>query len=85
MACALGALHVAVGERHLQVLVHGEVVEQVVALEDEPDVLLLQLLALLAPERVHLVAEELVLAGEGAVVHAEHVQQRRLARARTGP
>jgi hypothetical protein len=53
----------------------------VVALENEPDVFLLQLLALLAPDRVHLVAEELVFAGEGAVVHAQDVQQGGLARA----
>ena len=50
-ALALGLLHVAVGERHVEVLVDRQVVEQVVALEDEADVLLLQLGALLLAER----------------------------------
>ena len=40
-------LHVAVGQRDLEVLVDGQVVEQVIALEDEADVLLVQLGALL--------------------------------------
>ena len=41
-ALALGALDVAVGERQVDVLVDGQVVEQVIALEHEADVLLLQ-------------------------------------------
>ena len=46
-ALALGFLDVAVGERQLDVLVDRQVVEQVIALEDEPDVALLQRRALL--------------------------------------
>ena len=46
-ALALGLLHVAVGERQLDVLVDGQVVEQVVALEHEADVALLQRRAIL--------------------------------------
>ena len=42
-ALALLAAHIAVRERNLEVLVHRQVVEQVVALKDEPDVLLVQL------------------------------------------
>ena len=34
---ALGRLHAAIGERQLDVLVDGEVADQVEALEDEPD------------------------------------------------
>ena len=39
---ALGALDLAVGKRHLEILVDRQVVEQMVALEDEADVLLVE-------------------------------------------
>ena len=81
-AVALLPLHVAVGERHVEVLVDREVVEQVIALEHEADVRLLQLGAFLLPERVNRLAVQVVLAGPGRVVHAEDVEQRGLAGAR---
>ena len=71
--------HVAVRERQLDVLVHRQVVEQVIALEDEADVRLLQRGTLLLRERVDRLSHEQVLAAPGAVVHAEDVEQRRLA------
>ncbi len=46
-ALALGLADVAVGERQLDVLVDRQVVEQVIALEDEADVALLERRALL--------------------------------------
>ena len=81
-AVALLPLHVAVRQRHVEVLVHGQVIDQVVALEDEADVRLLQLGALLLPERVNRLAVQVVLARPRRVVHAEDVQQRGLAGAR---
>jgi hypothetical protein len=80
-ALALVGLDVAVGERQVQVLVDGEVVDQVVALKDEADVCALQRLPVLGLELLDLPLHEDVLALEGAVVHPEDVQQRRLARA----
>ena len=50
-ALALGARHVLVGEREVDVLLHGQIVEQVIALEDHADVPLGQLGALLAIHR----------------------------------
>ena len=81
-ALALGLLDVAIRERDVEVLVDGEVIEQVIALEHEADVLLVQLGAVLRAELVHRLIEEVVLAGPGAVVHADDVEQRRLAGAR---
>ena len=73
---------VAVRERHLEVLVDRQVVQQVVALEDEADVALVQLGPLLGRQPMHGLTEKVVLAGPRRVVHAEDVEQRRLAGAR---
>src|SRR5947209_11150443 len=54
-------------------------IEQVIALEYEPDVLLVQLGALLRAEAMHGLVEEVILPGPRAVVHPDDVQQRRLA------
>ena len=53
-----------------------------VALKHEADVLLVQFGPLLRVQPVDRLFQEVVLAGPDAVVHAENVQQRRLARAR---
>ena len=79
---ALAALHVAIGERDIQVLIDRQVIDQVIALEHEADVLLVQLHPVLGFHAVHRVAGEFELAGPRAVEHAENAQQRRLARAR---
>src|SRR5262245_45192337 len=73
------AAHIAIRERDFQVLVHGQVVEQVIALEHEADVLLVELGSLLRIQAVDRLVHEVVLARPGAVVHAEDVQQRGLA------
>jgi patatin-related protein len=78
---AVGPLDVPVGKRQVEVLGHGQAVEQVVGLEDEADVLLGDLRALLGLHQVDRLAEQLVLAGPGRIEHAEDRQQRRLARA----
>jgi hypothetical protein len=69
-------LHVAVGERHVEVLVDREVIDQVVALEHEADVRLLQLRPFLFPEQVDRLAVQVVFAGPGRVVHSDDVEQR---------
>ena len=79
---ALRLLHVPVRQRDVEVLGDGEIVDQVVLLEDEADVLLVQRDALLVAHRVHRVAEEEELARPRAVEHAEDREQRRLAGAR---
>jgi len=60
-------------------LVHGEVVEQVIALKHEADVLLVQLGSLFRIEPVDRLVHEVVLTRPRAVVHAEDVEERRLA------
>ncbi|MCR6657697.1 MAG: hypothetical protein NVV63_18240 [Opitutus sp.] len=77
LAVLLG--RVAIGERDLEIFVNGEVVEQVVALEDETEMFLLQLEAFLFVELVHGFAEQLVFTRPGAVVQAEDVEQGGLA------
>ena len=81
-ALALCAWHVAIAERHLEIFVHREVVEQVIALEDEADVLLLQRQPVFLTQRVHRLSLQLVFAPPVGVVHPENVQQRRLPRSR---
>src|SRR5215217_3979398 len=78
-ALALRLLDVAVGERDVEILVDREMVEQVVALKDEADVLLVQLGPIFRGELVHRLIEEVILAGPGTVVHPDDVQERRFA------
>ena len=78
-AVALLLLDVAIGERHVEVFVHRQVVQQVIGLEHEADVLLLQVGAVALAQRVNRLAVQEVLAGPRGVVHAQDVQQRRLA------
>ena len=73
---ALAAADVAVGERNLEVLVHRQRIEQVVALEHESEVLLVNLVAVLFAQRMDRVIEEMILAGPGGIVHSDQVQQR---------
>src|SRR6185369_2035681 len=61
-----------------EVFVDGEVVEQVIALEDEANVLPAQVAALLAIELVHLLVDQRVLARPSVIEHADYVQQRAL-------
>src|SRR5439155_19447056 len=77
---ALTLLDVAVRQRHIEVLGHGEIVEQVVLLEHEADVLLVERHAVLGLHLVHGMIEEAVLARPVAVEHAEHGEQRGLPR-----
>ena len=81
MAVALGFFHVAIRERDLQILVHRERIQQMVALEHEAEVLLVQLVAILLLEPVNGEIQQVVLAAPGAIVHADDVQQRGFARA----
>jgi hypothetical protein len=80
----LGALDVSVGQRHIQILVDGQRIQQVEVLEHEADILLVQGQAFLRLELVDRVVVEVVFPLPIAVQHAEDVQQRGLAR-RRGP
>src|ERR1700722_6338689 len=75
-ASPLRGLDVAVGEWNVQILVHRQIVNQVVALEHEADILLVQLDAILGLHLVNGVVEEVKLAGPGAIQHAENAEQR---------
>src|SRR5581483_5113052 len=78
-ALAIFSADIPIRERNLEVLVHRQVVEQVIALEYEPDVLLVQFRALLRIQPMDRLLHEVVLAGPRAVVHAEDVEERRFA------
>ena len=80
-AVALALLDVAIGQRNVEVLVDGERIEQVIALENEAEVFLVQLHAIFFVELVDGVLDQVILTGPGAVVHAEQVEQRGFARA----
>src|SRR5439155_9013365 len=77
---ALALLDVAIGQRDVQVLRDGEVVEQVVLLKHKPHVLLVERDPVPGLHLVHGVIEEAILAGPVGVEHAEHREQRGLPR-----
>ena len=80
MPCALFGGQVLVGERQVDILGDGEIVEQVIALEDHADALTGEIGALLAIELVGGRLAEPVLAQPAVVEQGEHVEQRRLPR-----
>src|SRR5262249_5480917 len=65
----------AIGERDVEVFIHGQVIDEMVALEHETDVLLVELYAILRFHSMHLVTQELELSGPGAIEHSENAQQ----------
>ena len=76
-----GALFVGdilVGEGDFEIFVDREIVDEVVALENEADVVLVQFVALLGVEFVDRLIEEKVFTGPGAVEHAEDAKERGL-------
>ena len=75
---SLGARHVLVAQRQIDVLGNCELVEQVIALEDHPHASLRQLRPLFAAHGVYRVAVEVVLAQPLVVEQSDGVQQRRL-------
>src|SRR5918995_7501890 len=78
----LGGLHAAIDQRQLDVLEHGEVADQVEALEDEPDLAVAHARALRERQVRHLLAVQQVGALGRRVEQAEDGQERRLAAAR---
>src|ERR1700758_4776691 len=81
-ADALFVRDVPVRQWNLKVFVHGEIVDQVITLKHEPDIGLVQLIALFDAEFVHRLLEEKIFAGPCSVEHSENAQQRGLAGAR---
>ena len=82
MPCAFLGGHVLVGKRQVDVLGDGEVVEQVVALEDHADALSRKVGALLAVQRVSGRLAKPVLALPAIVEQSQNIEQRRLSRSR---
>ena len=76
-AGALLGGQILVGERQIDVLGHGEVVEQVVALEDHADALAGEFGALLAVERVHRRSPNQYSPSQLSSSKCQHIQQRR--------
>ena len=79
---AVGRGQAAVAQRHVDVVEHVEVGDQVEALEDEPDLLVPDARHLVVVEAAHVLPVEQVGAALERVEQARDVQERRLARAR---
>src|SRR5581483_4513185 len=67
--------NVPVGKRNLEILEYRQVVDQMVALEDEAYVVLVKLIALLGVQSVNRLFHEVVLAGPGTVQHSDDAEQ----------
>ena len=76
--CRWLARNVLIRKRQIDVLLHGEVVEQVVALEDHADILLRQFSPLLALQVVNALFAKPVLALPLVVEKSQHVEERGL-------
>ncbi len=74
-ALALGFFDVPVRERDIEVFVNGQRIEQMVALEHEPDVLFVDLRSILLVQLMDRVFKEVVFACPGAVVHSKKMKQ----------
>src|SRR5450755_1707644 len=75
-ADALFVGNVLVGERHLEIFKHGQVVDQVIALEHKSDVGFVQLVASFVVQLVNGFAQKKIFAAPGAVQHADNAEQR---------
>ena len=84
-ALPLAARNVFVGKREINVFLHGEVIEQVVALEDHSDILLRQFGCAVCVSVVHGLFAEPILALPLVVEQREHVKQRRFSALRRVP
>src|SRR5579862_8403081 len=79
---ALGFLDVAVGKRQIEIFRDGEIIEQVILLEDKADIFLVQLDTAAIVEFVDGIFEQIIFAFPGAIQHTDDTHQRGLARAR---
>jgi hypothetical protein len=73
--------HAAIAQRHVDVVEHVEIGNQVEALEDEADLLVANARALVVGQAAHVGAVELVRAGVERFEQTRDVQEGRLARA----
>ena len=71
-----------VGERNIEVLVNGQIVEQMILLEDEADLFVSQGGALFCLEMMHRRLIKKIFARPPVIVHPEDVQKGRFAGAR---
>src|SRR5881394_625158 len=67
---------------NIEVLVNRQIIEQMILLENESDLLISQRGALFRFQMMHRGFIEKIFAGPSVIVHAENVQESRLARAR---
>ncbi len=78
-ALALRSGDVAIRQRHIEVFVDGQVVEQMIALKHEAKMLFMELGPVFWFQRMNRVAIEIVFAAPVAVVHPEQMEERRFA------
>ena len=72
----------SIGERNIEVLVNSEIVEQMILLKDKSNLFVSQSCALFRLQMMHRRFVEKVFTRPAVIVHAENVQEGRLARAR---
>src|SRR5204863_9017134 len=74
---AFGTLNISVRERNVQVLSHGEIVQQVELLKDKANVFLMQSRALFRRKLMHRMVAQEIFTFPCMIVHAEDREQRR--------
>ena len=79
---ALGGLHTEVGEREFDILEDVQLIYQVEALEDEADIALANLRALLFFEVANFFVAQVIVALGGVVEQAQDIQERGFAATR---
>src|SRR5258708_349569 len=73
--------NVCVGERDFQILEDGQIVDQVITLENKADIRLVQFIALFDIEFVYRLIQKVVFTVPRAVEHADNAEQRGFSRA----
>src|ERR1051326_6640737 len=66
----------AVGKRDLEVLVNGQVIEQMILLKDEPDLFVSERGAFFRLQMMNADTAEIIFAAPAVIVHAEEVEDR---------
>jgi hypothetical protein len=67
--------NILIRERDFQIFEDSEVVDEVIALKDEADIRFVEFVSLLKVEPVDGLAVEVILAGPGAIKHADDAEQ----------
>src|SRR6185437_5106847 len=78
---ALCTRYIAIAQGNIDILLHCQVIQQVITLEDEPDVTPVQVCPLLTIELVNQVVGEHILSSPAVIQHPNNAEESRLTRA----